>query len=129
MSDALKAGHVRNLRVYQLALDTVLRTAEVLGQLRWGERQYLREQLLRATSSVPANIAEGHARIGLADCNRFLVIAKGSASEAAHHLEEAKKLGLIEAALASDLQSRHDVAERMLNCLIKARKSRSPLND
>jgi four helix bundle protein len=129
MADKVEVGHLRHLRVYSLALDTVVRTANLLGRTRWGERQYLREQLLRATSSVPANIAEGHARGGLADCNRFLVIAKGSASEASHHLEEARLLGLIDANSALELQGRHDAAERMLNRLIKTRKESPPRGD
>jgi len=121
MGDGFLFGPVRNLRVCQLALDTVVLTASLLGRGRWGERQYLREQLFRATSSVPANIAEGHGRGGTGDCNRFLVIAKGSAAEASHHLEEAKRLGLVDKKPAEELQSRHEMAERMLRKMIDAR--------
>jgi len=46
----------------------------------WCER-FLIEQLLRAVSSVGANIVEGYGRNGSPEFRRFLTIAKGSALE------------------------------------------------
>ncbi len=55
----------------------------------------LRDQMVRASLSVPSNIAEGHERDSLLDFIRFLRIAKGSAAELRTQLYIAQKLGVL----------------------------------
>src|SRR6267143_2955499 len=56
------------------------------------------EQLLRASSSVPLNIAEGSARKGSKEFRRFLDVARGSLAEVESALELAKDLEYMDAA-------------------------------
>jgi four helix bundle protein len=57
------------------------------------EQYRLVAQTTRAASSVPANIAEGHARASRRDFSHFLAIAKGSLMEAETFLTLAGRLG------------------------------------
>ncbi|HEV2291559.1 MAG TPA: four helix bundle protein [Gemmatimonadales bacterium] len=68
---------------------TAVRTSRLRDDYR------LADQLLRATRSVPANIAEGFERNARREFHRFLGIAKGSAGEARAHLYTAYDASLI----------------------------------
>lgn len=59
------------------------------------QRPALADQIDRAVSSIPANIAEGCGRPTQADFKRFLNNAVGSTTEVENHLIKARKLGLI----------------------------------
>jgi four helix bundle protein len=78
-------------RSHQLALDVYARTASFPKEELYG----LTSQLRRASTSVPANIAEGCGRGGGADLARFLEIAMGSASELEYHLLLARDLAML----------------------------------
>src|SRR5215510_12239927 len=82
------------------------------------EEYRLTSQLLRAAASVPANIAEGHARGTRKDYANFISIARGSLAEA-----ETILLLLVDVELLRDEQVRAALdlcAEtgRMLNALL-----------
>jgi len=55
-------------------------------------RAYLADQLRRASSSVPANIAEGAGELTKRDKARFYRIARRSATECAAHLDVCRTL-------------------------------------
>ena len=58
------------------------RLAVVVHRALADSKEYaLRDQMIRASISIPSNIAEGHERDGKLDFIRFLRIAKGSAAE------------------------------------------------
>lgn len=123
-SERLPQGF-RALRVYRHALDLSVYTATAVRGLEWGAHFYLRDQLLRSTSSVAANIAEGHSRESTNDAVRFWMIAKSSAAEAAHHLTELRSVGIISMAVADELIARHDMTEAMLRRLILGRRNKA----
>ena len=50
-------------------------------------------QFRRAAVSVPANIAEGFKKVGVADKRRFMNIAQGSLEECRYYLILARDLG------------------------------------
>jgi four helix bundle protein len=67
-----------------------------LGKLMPRDEQYrLTNQLLRAAASVPANLAEGHARGTRKDYANFVNIARGSLAEAETFVMLATKVELI----------------------------------
>lgn len=70
------------LEVYQLALQYVAWAYKLARQLS-GIDRHARDQLLRASQSIPLNIAEGNGKGTLQDRRRFIEIARGSAMECA----------------------------------------------
>jgi four helix bundle protein len=77
------------------------------------------EQFIRATSSVPGNIAEA-ARLGTdANFKRQLRIALASADEAGCHLRILRRAELIPPHTAADFDARRRMVCRMLQALIR----------
>lgn len=74
-------GHEK-LDVYRLAIDYVSWVYLISGKLT-GVHRHARDQWLRASQSIPLNIAEGNGKSTEADRRRFFEIAKGSAYECA----------------------------------------------
>lgn len=77
----MKFGH-EQLDVYQISLKYV-GWAYQLSQGLEGRDRHARDQLLRASQSIPLNIAEGNGKGTVADRRRFFEIARGSALECA----------------------------------------------
>ncbi len=81
------------LQVYQRALDFVEFAASVLEEL--AKRVAAHDQLERASTSIPLNIAEGNGKFTPADRCRFFDIARGSALECAAVLDVLCRKALI----------------------------------
>jgi four helix bundle protein len=71
----------RDLVVWQKAMEMVVQVYRLSGRFPREEVYRLTAQVTRAAASVPANIAEGHARSTAKDYAHFLAIAKGSLME------------------------------------------------
>jgi len=71
----------RDLLVWQKAMSLATEAYRLTKALPKSEEYRLTSQLLRAAASVPANIAEGHARGTRKDYARFVSIARGSLAE------------------------------------------------
>jgi four helix bundle protein len=82
----------RELRVWQAGMDLVVGVYELTRTLPKSEVYGLSSQLQRAAVSVPANIAEGHARGHLKEYLQFLTIARASLAEVATYLELIERL-------------------------------------
>jgi four helix bundle protein len=76
----------------------------------------LTSQLRRAVMSVPANIAEGFRRKGVADKARFYNIAQASLEECRYYLILSKDLGYAE---TEKLSSNLDEISRMLDSYVR----------
>jgi len=81
------------LDVYQAAIDFVVLANDVVERLPRG-RGYLADQLQRAATSIPLNIAEGAGEYSAAEKARFYRIARRSATESAAILDVCRKLKL-----------------------------------
>lgn len=74
-------GHEK-LVVYQASLQYVAYVYDLASRLQ-GHHRHARDQLLRASQSIPLNIAEGNGKTSPADRRRYFEIARGSALECA----------------------------------------------
>jgi four helix bundle protein len=91
---------------------------------RFPEKNYgLTSQIRRASSSIPANIAEGCGRGGNAELKQFLQIALGPASELEYHLLLARDLHYLTATDYDHLAGSTVEIKKMLTALIAKVKS------
>jgi four helix bundle protein len=71
----------RDLIVWQKAMRLAVEVYRLTATFPRSEEYRITAQMTRAAASVPANIAEGHARGTRRDYTNFLAIAKGSLAE------------------------------------------------
>ena len=100
-------GHEVTLEVYKLTKD--FPKTEIYG---------LVSQMRRASSSIPANIAEGCGRESDSEFKRFLTIARGSASELEYFTILAKDLGYTKEIEFKKINDIVDKVRRSLNNLM-----------
>ena len=84
----------QKLDVYQCATEFLAFTVNLSHDVRRGNAQIL-DQLKRAATSIPLNIAEAAGRTGQADAARAYAIARGSAMECAAALDALAILRLV----------------------------------
>jgi four helix bundle protein len=100
------------LDVYQKALEFITWTVPLLDNLPAGAS--VRNQLDRASTSIPLNIAEGNGKFTSADRCRFFDIARGSALESAACLDVMVAKGFMEKA---DVQPGKDILVQVVSML------------
>ena len=119
----------RDLKVWQKSHALTLKVYAASGQFPKSELYGLTSQIRRASSSIPANIAEGCCRSGDIEFARFLQIAMGSASELEYHLLLAHDLGLLTAETHLQLEAQTIEVKRMLTGLTKKLTADSQITD
>ena len=87
------------------------------------------DQLIRASASVPANIAEGHGRYYYLENIAFCRKARGSLYEVKNHLMACKDLRQAENVMCNRLIERCDTIRRILNGYIRYLKKQKFGND
>ena len=85
----------------------------------------LKDQMTRAGVSIASNIAEGAERSSIAEFNRFLHIAKGSAVELRTQLAIACDIGVLSASDKNKLIAEAKGISKMLHALIKSLKHKT----
>lgn len=108
----------RDLQVWRKSHELTIGVYRASSSFPKSELYGLTSQIRRASSSVPANIAEGCGRGGGSDMARFLQVAMGSASELEYHLLLAVDLGLLEQEKYDSLNDQVGEVKRMLTSLI-----------
>ena len=118
----------RDLQAWQVGMDVVELTSRLTADFPDEERYGLTAQMRRASVSLPSNVAEGQAfgvtRWGL----RYVMTAIGSSRELETQLEIALRLRFIRPAVAGDLRSGLDRAQKLLYGLRRAHRVRLGLS-
>jgi four helix bundle protein len=116
----------RDLKVWQKGMDLAEEAYRLARLIPKAEEYRLTSQLLRAAASVPANIAEGHARGTRKDYANFVNIARGSLAETETFLLLAVRAGLLKEEQAETALSLTHELGRMLTVL-RQRLNADPL--
>jgi four helix bundle protein len=86
-------GHEKS-DVYRLSIKCVAWVITLCPRLK-GDNRHAKDQILRASQSIPLNIAEGNGKNTPADRRRFFEIARGSALECAAIQDVLELLGIL----------------------------------
>jgi len=76
-----KIKDFKDLIVWQKAMDLAVEVYQLVKKLPKEELFALSDQMRRAVTSIPSNIAEGRGRDSIKEYTHFLSIAKGSNTE------------------------------------------------
>jgi four helix bundle protein len=117
MSPKNEVRSFRDLAVWQLGMQLAEDVYRLTAKFPPDEKFGLTSQLRRATASIPANIAEGHARSSTKDFLRHLSIAIGSLAEVTTFVELAQRLGFVDSLTANRLLESMQEERRMLRGL------------
>ncbi len=101
----------------------VYRLAKLMPKV---EEFRLTSQLIRAAASVPANIAEGHARGTRKDCANFVSIARGSLAETETFLILATTVGLLKPDDTAVARALCEEISKMLSSLLDRLREPTP---
>ena len=112
-------GDFKRLLVWQKAHMMAVHAHQVSGRIRGSVHVSLRNQLVRAAMSVPANIVEGRSQKSERYFGRFLGYAIGSLSELEFHLMIGHDVGAIGDADYLGLRSEVIEIRKMTYTLIK----------
>jgi four helix bundle protein len=110
----------KNLEVWAIAHAFTKKIYIISGKFPKEEVYGITSQIRRASTSIPANIAEGCGRKSEKEFSRFLQIASGSASEVEYLLLLTNEIGYLKKDNYFDLQSDVIRIRKMLAGLIKA---------
>lgn len=116
----------RDLLVWQKAMDLAVLIYRLTSKFPSSETYRLVAQVTRSASSVPANIAEGHARATKRDYLHFLAIAKGSLMETETFVMLSVRLGYAGQADAQPALDLITEISKMLTVL-RSRLAQNPL--
>ena len=109
-----------NMEVWKLSMNL---TIEIYKQLQKCTDFGFKDQIQRASVSIPSNIAEGNEKLTDKDSIKFFSIAKGSAGEVRTQLYLAYALGYINLDHKNDLIEKVTIISKMLHSLINYRKN------
>ena len=112
------------LNVFKKSHKFVLEIYDITKSFPKDEKFKLIDQLIRASYSIPSNIAEGNSRNTTKDYINFLYMARGSASEVKYFLLLSNDLGYISSDKYEALKNRIENIAKMLNGLINSLKGK-----
>jgi len=114
----------RDLIVWQIASKLARDIATKLVPLFPKQEQYrLGDQIIRASRSVPSQIAEGFRKVSLREKHRFYEIAATSNDETENHLDEARNNNYIDDKIYKNYMNRIVRVRILLSRLMKSIRS------
>jgi len=114
------------LHVYQISLDWVELADNILEKNKGQISRAFADQLSRASTSIPLNIAEGNGRWHKAEKRQFFWISRGSVFECVAILEILHRKNLIQVEEMAQYRGQLSTIAKMLTNLIKAQNSERP---
>jgi len=117
----VERGGFRDLKVWQRSKELAVKIYSITGDGKFKTDFGLRDQLRRASVSIPSNIAEGDERDTDREAVRYLYIAKGSAAELLTQLIIAHEIQYLDKDLLKDLEDDCQAVSGMLSRLISSR--------
>ena len=108
----------KDLAVWEKAHKLTLEIYKETNAFPEEERFGLTSQVRRASSSIPANLAEGCGRRTDGEMGRFIQIAMGSGAELSYHLLLCRDLSILGTAEFSRLSADLEEVMRMLSALL-----------
>lgn len=119
----------RDLKAWQEGMGLAEACYKAVRTLPKSEAFILGDQIRRAATSIPANIAEGYGRGTMRDYLRFLYIAQGSLKELETHLLLSERLGLLSHQILAPIMEQTDRLGRILKGLCRALEARTTTPD
>ena len=110
----------RDLLVWQAGVELAAACYQATKQFPRDELYGMTSQIRRASTSIPANIAEGHGRDSSGHYVQFLKVAQGSVKELETHILVSQRVGLLDVEGGEPLLRRCDEIGRMLRALIRS---------
>jgi four helix bundle protein len=111
----------RDLKVWQKGKDLAVQIYKVTQDGAFARDFGFKDQIRRASVSIPSNIAEGDERGSNKEAVRFFYIAKGSLAELQTQLEIANEIDYLDDKTTDELMEKSSTVGKMLGSLIKAR--------
>lgn len=112
------------LNVYKESHKFVLDIYDITKLFPNEEKFRLVDQLIRASYSIPSNIAEGNSRNTTKEYINFLYISRGSANEIKYFLLLSKDLNYMDEKQYEQLKNKIESVIKMLNGLISSLKDK-----
>jgi len=109
----------QDLKVWQLAMDLAFDCYKVTRAFPRDELYGMTSQIRRASSSIAANIAEGHGRENTGSFIQFLRIGQGSLKELETYLVLATRLEFIDAKQSKELLGVTEEIGKMIRSMIR----------
>jgi four helix bundle protein len=113
-----EAKNHKELKIWQHAMDLVIRVYQVTAKYPKEEKLGLVAQMRNAAVSIPSNIAEGFGRHSMGDYCRFLYISLGSCAELETQTIISERLGYLTTAEAKGLVDILETQSKMTMSLI-----------
>ena len=113
----------KKLDLWNAAMELAVAVYKITELFPKEERYSLTDQIRRAVSSVPGNVAEGAARQTKKEFINYLHMAQGSLSELDTHLELSRRLGYLEQESWASLDKQVERIDKMLSGLIRHQKA------